>query len=68
MGFNLWRLQMFRDPALRKPWFKTHTGDQGSVGTQDLYFWTDARKRGYRAAIDCSVLVGHWDERAGVCW
>lgn len=60
MGFNLWRLSMFKDSRLRKPWFKTIAGTEG-VGTQDLYFWGDARKYGYRCAIDCSVKVGHYD-------
>jgi hypothetical protein len=60
MGFNLWRLKMFRDERLRKPWFKT-VADHTGVGTQDLYFWSDARKYGYRCAIDCSVKVGHYD-------
>jgi len=59
MGFNLFRLSMFKDPALRKPWFKTQTKD--GVSTQDLYFWGDARKHGYRCAIDCAVKVGHYD-------
>lgn len=59
MGFNLWRLSMFRDERLRKPWFKTQTKD--GMMTQDLYFWNDARKHGYRCAIDCSVKVGHYD-------
>jgi hypothetical protein len=31
------------------------------VGTQDLYFWGDAKKYGYRCAIDCDVMVGHYD-------
>tara|TARA_R110000868_G_C10746420_1_gene752835 strand:- start:6 stop:737 length:732 start_codon:yes stop_codon:yes gene_type:complete len=60
MGFNLWRLAMFKDERLRKPWFKT-VADHTGVGTQDLYFWGDARKYGYRCAIDCSVKVGHYD-------
>jgi hypothetical protein len=59
MGFNLFRLRMFKDPKLRKPWFKTQT--QNGISTQDLYFWGDARKHGYRCAIDCSVKVGHYD-------
>lgn len=62
MGFNLWRLAMFKDERLRRPWFKTLNGSEGQgVGTQDLYFWGDARKHGYRCAIDCSVKVGHYD-------
>ena len=60
MGFTLWRLSMFKDERLRRPWFKTIAGKEG-VGTQDLYFWGDARKHGYRCAIDCSVKVGHYD-------
>lgn len=59
MGANLWRMDMFKDTKLRKPWFKTQT--EGGVSTQDLYFWSDARKHGYRCAIDCSVKVGHYD-------
>lgn len=61
MGFNLWRLSMFKDSRLRRPWFKTQT--EGGVSTQDLYFWSDARKWGYRCAIDTRVKVGHYDLR-----
>jgi hypothetical protein len=61
MGFNLWRTNIFKDSKLRKPWFKTVASLQEGIGTQDLYFWNDARKNGYRCAIDCSVLVGHVD-------
>ena len=69
MGFNLWRISMFRDPNLRKPWFKTLNGaDGGGVGTQDLYAWADFRKNGYRCAVDCRVLVGHWDEANQISW
>jgi hypothetical protein len=74
MGFNLWRLSMFRDPKLRKPWFKTLDGSEGQgIGTQDLYGWSDFRKHGYRCAVDCSVLVGHYDHTgafgpAGMTW
>lgn len=59
MGFNLWRMSMFKDKKLRRPWFKTDT--RNGATTQDLYFWTDARKHGYRAAIACDVKVGHYD-------
>lgn len=66
MGFNLWRLDMFRDPDLRKPWFKTQT--EGGVATQDLYFWSDARRHGYRCAVDCAVPVGHYDLASDITW
>lgn len=66
MGFNLWRLEMFKDKRLRKPWFKTEK-HQG-VATQDLYAWTDFRKYGYRCAIDCSVKVGHFEASTKTWW
>lgn len=67
MGFTLFRLDMFKDDRLRKPWFKTQK-DSGGIMTQDLYFWTDAIKYGYRPAIDCSVKIGHMDLQTGVVW
>lgn len=69
MGFNLWRMSMFKDEKLRKPWFKTLNGKEGiGVGTQDLYAWSDFRKHGYRCAVDCRVLVGHYDAGSEVTW
>lgn len=63
MGFALWRLSMFKDEKLRKPWFKTQP-----TATQDLYAWTDLRKYGYRCAVDCSVKVGHYDAANDIVW
>lgn len=63
MGFNLWRLRMFKDEKLRKPWFKTGPGN-----TQDLYFWADAKKYGYRCAVDCAIGVGHYDHENDIVW
>jgi hypothetical protein len=68
MGFALWRLEMFKDQRLRRPWFKTVSSVTEGVGTQDLYFWGDARKNGYRCAVDCSVLVGHYDVTEDKVW
>jgi hypothetical protein len=63
MGFNLWRLKMFKDKKLRRPWFKTI-----GASTQDLYAWNDFRKHGYRCAVDCGVLVGHYDSNQDITW
>lgn len=69
MGFNLWRLSIFKDARLKKPWFRTLKGENGTgVGTQDLTFWGDARKYGYRCAIDCSVKTGHYDLATDTVW
>jgi hypothetical protein len=72
MGFTLFRLDMFRDARLRKPWFRTvaqHDPQRGSqVYTQDLWFWEDARKWGYRCAVDCAVVVGHHEKETDTVW
>lgn len=62
MGFNLFRLEMFKDARIPRPWFRTKNGLNGEgVGTQDLSFWAEARKHGYRCAIDNACSVGHYD-------
>jgi hypothetical protein len=65
MGFAVFRVEMFRDVRLRRPWFLS---GQNPVGTQDLYFWDDAARLGYRCAVDCSVRVGHLDTASGIVW
>lgn len=65
MGFALWRMDMFKDEKLRYPWFRTiaeMTPSGAQCYTQDLYFAEDAKKHGYRFAVDCGILVGHYDE------
>lgn len=67
MGFCLFRLSMFKDPKLRKPWFVTQKGASGCA-TQDLYFWQDARKCGYRCAVLCDVKCGHYETSTQTMW
>lgn len=67
MGFNLWRTKMFHDKRLPRPLFRTVAGKEGA-GTQDLVFWQEARKLGYRCAIDCAVTVGHYDQSTDTTW
>ena len=67
MGMSLFRLKMFKDKKLRKPWFVTQK-DASGCATQDLFFWQDARKHGYRCAVDCSVKSGHFDVINNFAW
>ena len=60
MGFALWRISMFKDKNIKRPWFRTVKGKEG-FGTQDLVFWGEARKWGYRCAVACDVKSGHLD-------
>lgn len=72
MGFNLWRLDMFKDTKLRKPWFVTKQeyipGVGASAYTQDLYFFEDAAKYGYKFACDTRIKVGHYDFQNDIVW
>jgi len=71
-GFTLFNIDVFRDPKIEKPWFKTvQTWDPATgaaVGTQDLHFFSKARKAGYRVACDTRVKVGHLDTDTGIVW
>jgi hypothetical protein len=66
MGFCLFRLQRLKDPRLPEVLFKTRT--QGGVTTQDLYFWSEARKHGHRCAVDTRVRVGHYEVERDIVW
>lgn len=68
MGFTVFRLSMFRDSRLRRPWFKTTASREEGSYSQDLYAWSDFRKHGFRCAIDCSVKVGHYDAANDMMW
>jgi hypothetical protein len=72
MGFTLFDMDLFRDEKIPKPWFKTQqvwnpqTG--AAQGTQDLYFFANARRAGYRVACDNRIKVGHLDVGSGIVW
>lgn len=72
MGFTLFRLSMFKDPAIPRPLFKTvssYAPGQGiRVYTQDLHFFENALGLGYRFACDTRVKVGHYDAREDIVW
>lgn len=63
MGFHLFKIDMFK--KLPKPWFRTlqqYIPGQGAKGyTQDLYFYENAGRVGFRFACDTRVRVGHYD-------
>lgn len=63
MGFTLFNVDMFR--KMPKPWFKT---DDLNGATQDLHFFEQAAKHGYKFACDTRVKVGHKDLETGEIW
>lgn len=66
MGFTLFKIDIFRNPELPKPFFKT-INSASEVMTQDLYFCKNIYKLGYKVACDTRVKVGHIDE-TGKVW
>ncbi len=72
MGFTLFKMDLFRDPRIEKPWFKTCQDwdpQRGSkVYTQDLYFFEKIRRLGYKVACDTRVRVGHYDINMDIVW
>lgn len=72
MGFNLFKLDIFKNKDIQKPWFKTVQevvpGAGARAYTQDLYFYENAAKCGYKFACDTRVKVGHYDIGADIIW
>ena len=72
MGFNLFKLDIFKNPNLPKPWFRTIQevvpGQGARAYTQDLYFYENAAKEGYKFACDNRVKVGHYDYQNDIIW
>lgn len=65
MGFTLFKLDIFKDQRIKRPWFETIQRFTPGVGaaayTQDLAFSEEAGKWGYRFAVSSFVKVGHYD-------
>ncbi len=72
MGFTLFKMELFKDTRIEKPWFKTlseHSADEGiKQYTQDLYFFQKIRTLGYRVCVDTRVKVGHLDVKSGIIY
>lgn len=72
MGFTLFKISIFRDPKVPRPFFKTIQEYQPGQGirayTQDLYFFENIHSLGYKVACDTRVKVGHYDMESDKIW
>jgi len=71
MGFNLYKMDIFKNPNIIKPWFKTIqevVGGGARAYTQDLYFYENAAKEGYKFACNTGIKVGHYDYVNDIVW
>lgn len=60
MGFTLYKMEIFKDQRLKRPFFKTINTEE-EVMTQDLYFFKNLASLGYKVACDTRIKVGHFD-------
>jgi hypothetical protein len=65
MGFNLWKIASFK--KIPRPWFKT-VQEIGKGFSQDLWFYNEAAKYGFKCACDNRIKVGHLDVTTGQVW
>lgn len=74
MGFTLFKISMFKELKQKgiTTFFKTVQEFQHGVGakvmTQDLFFFEQAGKLGYKFASDNRVKVGHLDIQSNEVW
>ena len=65
MGFNLYKMEMFK--KMPRPWFRT-VQEKGACFSQDLWFYNNAGAAGFKFACDTRVKVGHLDVNSGMVW
>jgi len=71
MGFNLFKMSCFT--RMKGPeWFKTLQTWSPQVGgqamTQDIYFYENGSKLGFKYACDTSVRCAHYDHIENIYW
>lgn len=73
MGFTLFRRSLFEDERFERPLFQTKQivsldGLHTETTTQDMFFMMQARKLGYKIAVDTDLRCGHVDTATGHVW
>lgn len=72
MGFTLFKMSVFTEGKIERPFFKTLQKFDPGVGTaaytQDLYFFEKAAKAGYLIGCDSRVKIGHYDFNQDIVW
>ena len=64
MGFTLYKMEVFRNQNIKRPFFKTVNTDE-EIMTQDIYFFKKIAGL-YKVACDTRVKVGHIDSEGKV--
>jgi hypothetical protein len=70
-GYTLYKLELFKDPKLPKPWFRTELPYEVGKSKNlhdDQYFFENIHKLGYKVACDTRIKVGHLDNKNDIVW
>lgn len=70
-GFTLFKLAIFRDPRVAKPWFRSSPKREGLKPVADLpdfTFFDTLHKLGYKTACDTRVKIGTYDLVTDMVW
>ena len=70
-GFTLFKLDIFKNPLLTKPWFRSNPGFEVGKPTNvhpDMYLFENLHKLGYKVACDTRIKVGHFDAKNDIVW
>ena len=68
---SLFKLKIFKDEKIPRPWFQTlqkYENGGAEAITQDLYFFRNIKKLGYKVACDTRVKVGHYSIEDDIVW
>jgi hypothetical protein len=70
MGCNLWKIDTFKTKLkdMPRPWFKTIQDVTKGSFTQDLAFFHEAAKYGFKCACNTAIKCGHLDVNTGMVW
>ncbi|OGM05628.1 hypothetical protein A2125_00440 [Candidatus Woesebacteria bacterium GWB1_43_5] len=70
-GFTLFKADIFRDPRVPAPWFRTNVfAEAGSKKSRipDMCFFENIMRFGYKVACDTRVRVGNIDAENSIVW
>ncbi len=70
-SYTLFKLDIFRDPRVPRPWFRTpflrHPG-KNPDDMLDLFFFENIQKLGYKVACDTRIKAGNYDLVNDLVW
>lgn len=70
-GFTLFKLSIFKDERVPRPWFRKeirHEPGKPVSENPDMYFFQNIHMLGYKVACDTRIRVGHYDPAQDVVW